>query len=261
MKSRTYRLWFGTLCALALAVQTGVRADDEKKEEAKPATLAVTTKVGETLRYKTILLLNIGAEVTVEQNRKQTVKEIKDNKEIVVLVEDEGGKFIANGAENEFPATSPVTMTLDKANKVLTYKPKVEDNPYLSATTLHLLALSERIIFTDKPVKPGDSWTTEVDNPQVKGKKVKIKTTFVGSDKVGDVAAWKVKQELEADTEVVDNKLKSETTALLDSATGYLLKAEQTVSGVPSQNGPVEWKGKIERVKPTEKKVEKTAGN
>ncbi|MCS6776529.1 MAG: hypothetical protein RMJ43_01060 [Chloroherpetonaceae bacterium] len=234
------------LGVLFAATQTPVRADDAA-DEARPITLTAPAKVGETVRYRTTLTMSVGADITVEQVRKHVVKEVKDNKEVIVVVHNEGGKFLVNGTENEIPATAEITMTLDRINRVLTFKPRVEDNPYLSSSTLHLLTMAETIVLPEKPVKPGESWTTEADNPQVKGKKVKIKTTYDGTAKLNDMPAWKVTQELEADTEFTDTRLKVKVTAFLDPATGQLIQAEQTASGIPSQQGPIEWKGKIER--------------
>lgn len=232
---------------LFMATQAPARADDAA-DEARPITMTAPAKVGDIVRYRTTLTMSVGADITVEQVRKHVVKEIKDNKEVVVVVHNEGGKFLVNGTENEIPATAEVTMTLDRINRVLTFKPRVEDNPYLSSSTLHLLSMAESIVLPEKPVKPGESWTTEVDNPQVKGKKVKIKTTYAGTARLNDMPAWKVTQELEADTEFADTRLKVKVTAFLDPATGQLLQAEQTASGIPSQQGPIDWKGKIERI-------------
>ena len=45
------------------------------------------------------------------------------------------------------------------------------------------MAPADYIVFPDNPANPGDTWTTEVNNPQVKGKKVTTKFTFDGIDK------------------------------------------------------------------------------
>jgi len=235
----------GAVCVLWTAGAQAVRAD-----EAKPVSIVSSPKVGDAVRYKTILKISIqGNDITVEQTRKHVVKEVKDNKDVVLAVEEEGGKVGAGGNDMDIPAGSPTAVTVDKANKVLTFKPEKEDNPYLSTPCQHLMALIDRIILPDKPVKPGDSWTTEVDNPQVKGKKVTIKTTFVGDGKAGDASALKFKQTLEAATDEKDAMLKAEATALLDPATGQLIEEEQTAKGIPGTMGPVDWTGTIKRVK------------
>ena len=39
-------------------------------------------------------------------------------------------------------------------------------------------------ILPEKEVKSGDSWQTEFDNPAAKGKKVTVKTSYLGTEKV-----------------------------------------------------------------------------
>lgn len=245
MQGKSIGLWIGAAFALWTAGAQPVRADD-----AKPVAIVMSPKAGDFVRYKTTLKINLnGSDITVEQNRKHVVKEVKENKDVVLAVEDEGGKVGADGNDMDLPAGTPTAVTVDKANKVLSFKPEKEDNPYLSTAAQHLIALIDRIVLPDKPVKPGDSWTTEVDNPQVKGKKVTIKTTFVGEDKADGAPAMKFKQTLEADTGAADAKLKAETTALLDPGTGQLIEEEQTAKGIPGTMGPVDWKATIKRLK------------
>ena len=59
----------------------------------------------------------------------------------------------------------------------------------------------------------------------------------------------KFKQTLEADTDGANAKLKAETTAMLDPATGQLIEEEQTAKGIPGTMGSVDWKGTIKRLK------------
>lgn len=254
MLSSKHRIGMGAMCALALVGQMAVYAD-QKEDAAKSVDLKPTVKVGDMVRYKGSMTVSTSnGDVVVSSSEKHTLKEIKDNGDLVILVEDEGTKVDSGGMEQEFPAGSPVTVTLTKYNKVLSYKPKMEEQGVFSIPTLHLLMMVDRIVFPDKQVKPEDSWTTEADNPAVKDKKVKVKTTYVGMGKVGDKPAWKIKQMLEADVDG-DTKMTAETTALLDPSNGQLIEAEQTVKGAPSQFGPLDWKGKVQRLKAEEKKA------
>ena len=245
MRGKTIGLWIGTACAFWTFGAQAVRADDTK-----PVSIVMSPKAGDSVRYKTTLKISVnGNDITVVQTRKHVVKEVKESKDVVLAVEEEGGKVEAGGNGTDIPAGTPTAVTVDKANKVLTFKPEKEENPYLSTAAQHLMALIDHIILPDKPVKPGDSWTTEVDNPQVKGKKVTIKTTFVGDEKADGAPALKFKQTLEADTDAAGAKLKAETTALLDPTTGQLIEEEQTAKGIPGMMGPVDWKGTIKRLK------------
>jgi hypothetical protein len=239
------------VCASALFFQAAVRADDPK-----PATLAKTVKVGDAVKYKGTIKIDLGGmAITVVQNRKHVVKEIKANGDVVSDIVDEGGKVDLGSGEMDVPAKPPETITSDKLGKITAYKPSTEPNMYLSDACLHLLSIVDRIVFSDKPVKPGDSWTSEVENPVAKGKKVAVKTTYVGTEKADGADAWKVKQTLDADTE--GGKMTADVTALLDAATGQLISADQAVKGVPANNGPIDWTHKLVRVKADAAKAEK----
>jgi hypothetical protein len=251
MFGRVSRGAVGALCALWLCGPGVVAARAQVAAPAadvKAVTLAFTPKVGETTYYKSTSKLSVsGFDIALEQTSRQVVK-ATDDKGVTIVVYSEGGKVVANGSEEEIPASTPVTMTCDKSGKLLTFKPERPDNPYLSESTLFLIALTDRVIFPDKPVKPGDTWTTELDNPQVKGKKVVIKTTFVGEEKAGDVPVWKVKQTFEADVEGGGAKMTSEATLLLDAANGDTVEEEQTMKNIPTMEGAIDWTLKMKRI-------------
>ncbi len=259
MHNTINRFWLAAMGVCALAGSQAVKADDEKQNDSKPAAIVLTRKAKDAVQYKSNLALSVsGTDVTLEQNRKHTVKEIRDTGELVILVSDLGGKVTFNGQDMDTPPAPPVTVMQTSSGKIISYKPEMDNNPYLSATTQHLIAIAEQIIYPDKPVKPGDSWKTEIDNPQVKGKKVTITTTYVGSDKADGMPAWKVKQTLDADTDS-GGKMTAEITALLDTTNGQLIQADQSAKGIPGTMGAFDWKGKIQRVKLDPDKAEKAA--
>jgi hypothetical protein len=261
MRSMT-RVWIAASCMAAVSWQAAARAGNDPQGEVNRADTAVTmTKtsvIGDTVQYKqTIESSASGTDVKVETSRKQRVKEVRDNGEIVITLTDEGGKYTQNGAASDIPAGSPVTVTVDKFNKVLSYKPQAEGSGYFSPSTRHLLFAVDTIVFPDKAVKPGDTWKTEIDNPAVKGKKVTIRTTFVGAEAAAGVSSWKLKQTLEAAIDMNGGTITAETTALLDSANWQVIQLDQTVKGVPSENGALDWKATLRRVKPEAEKTSK----
>lgn len=254
------------LCAVLCNGQVApVYARDAGAPAATSAAQAVTlaappAKVGDTVRYRSQIKADFsGSEVLVERKRKDVIKEVKGNQDVVIESNDEGGTITVDGNANDIPAGGLIAITVNKMNTVLSYQPG-DENQYISNSSLHLMALTDRIIFPDHPVKPGDTWTTEVDNPQVKGKKITIKTTFVGEEKADGVTVWRVKQSLEADTEVAGNMLKATTTALLDATTGQMIESEQNVKGLPTTNGEMNYTGTTKRVKPDAEKTDKGAG-
>ena len=261
-------LGVGVLCALLLAGQPGAAEARQEPVAVKQTTggqatdavtLAMTAKVGDTVRYRTTIKLDIGTDqIVLELTSKQIIKEVKDNQDTVLRVESEKGYMTVGGMENELPAGAPTTVTANRFNQILDFKPEREDNPNLTPSTQHLMAFVSGVLFPDKPVKAGDSWTTEPDNPQVKDKKVTIKTTFVGLETFEGAPAWKVKQTLTADTELQGSKMTSEMTALLDPATGQIIDAKLSVKGMPGPQGAMDWTGTMARLKATKTEVEKT---
>jgi hypothetical protein len=245
--------WVGVAGALTLVGSMAVRADasqDGANPDDKPRLLGPTYKVGEMEKQKSRVVIAFGgSHSTVERTSRPTVKEIKSNGDVVIVMADEGGKVSENGSEVEIPAAGAVTVTLDRYGRILSYETETGNN-LTPAPIRHLLEISSRIVFSDQPVKPGDSWYTELDNPLVPGKKLTLRTTYVGNTKVDGVDAWKFKQSMKADTGLGSPKMRAETTALVDPKTGLLIEAQQDVKGVPTQTGPLSFTGKIERVKP-----------
>ena len=138
----------GAFCGLMLlgpmTVFAGTNSPVVRVQEA--TTLTRKVKVGDSVRYKTTLELTAqGTDVTVEQNRKRTVKEVKETGEIVTEVAGEGDKLIVGGESQDAPANAPTLVTTDKNGKILSYKPTGSDDPYLPASTLHLLELADEI--------------------------------------------------------------------------------------------------------------------
>ena len=257
MRNPVNRLWIAALGLLVLSGQSALRADDAKPDAAKSVTLAHPLKAKENVQYKYTLNISAGGtDILVEQNRKQTVKEVKDNGDVVIVIADLGGKVAFGGNDMDTPPGSPITITQSKSGKLLTYVPEAEENQYFTTPTMHLVEMANHIVLSDKPVKPGDSWTTEVPNPAAKGKKVTIKTTYVADAKLDGTAVWKVKQTLEAETESGET-MKAVTTASLDAATGQLIQAEHELTGVPTKMGSVDWKAKVQRAKPEAAKTDK----
>jgi hypothetical protein len=144
-------------------------------------------------------------------------------------------------------------VTRQKSGKLVEMKKEETVAAAESAEVSRLMASIGTAIFTEKAVKAGESWETEVVNPLVKDKKVKIKTTFIGVDKLEGLEVWKVKQTAEADTDPNGGKLTYEATFWLDTANGQEARSDVTVIGLPSMYGNLTIKTKALRVKPAEK--------
>src|SRR5688572_15885983 len=237
------------LPAALLAVGIAAYAQDA-------VTLTRKFKEGDTIRFKATVNANVmGGEAVVTTTSKQTVKKVNDNGEVIVSIVDEGGKLSFGGAEQELPGGAEVVETRGKNGRITKLEFPAGGQEIMTPEIRELMSLISDVIFAEKPVKAGDAWEVEVDNPAVKGKKIAFKSTYVGTEKVGETSAWKVKQTAEALTDDKGAKLSSEYMYWLDPATGYTLKAEAKADGIPTQFGIMSWTSKVERLKDQEKKA------
>lgn len=233
---------FLSLLALA-ALATTARADDA-------ITIAHAYKVGDVGHYKISMTTNVmGADASLEQKVKMTVKELKANGDVVIVEESEGGKITFNGQEQDLPQTPPVTQTRDKLGRLVALKK--EDNPqgFIAPEIEQIMAMLQMALLPDKAVKPGDSWTNDQDNPAVKGKKIAIKTTYVSTDKVNGTDLLKLKQTAEAETDANGQKMVWDSTSWLDPTTGALARSEVKLKDLPTIAGLVQVDLKMEAVK------------
>jgi hypothetical protein len=240
---KTNRVFWSVVCAMAAVSAQAVQAQD------KPVTLARTYKAGDVQRYKVTVNASVmGMDVIVTSTAKNTIKEIKKNGDVVIEAADEGTKVSFGGQEQEQPAGAPITETRSKTGKLVDLKTDPASQALLSPEIQKMSAMVSDIIVSEKAVKPGESWETEFDNPAVKGKKLTVKTTFVGTEKVEGKELWKVKQSLTAETGMESAKVSHDYTTWLDPANGRLVKLEGTVKDIPTQFGPLSWTMKMEAV-------------
>lgn len=222
-----------------------------QEPEPEAVTLKRPQKAGTVLRYKVSAVADAGGtEVTVERTVKYEVKEIKENGDVVLIMTDQGGKINAMGQEMEVPLATKVTLTTDKLGKIVKYERSLDDLSVMAPEVEHLLAVAQDYVLPDKPVKPGDKWEYELDNPVVKDKKVTIKGTFVGYEKVEETRVWKVKQTMTAVTDSSGSKMEAEMVFLINPEDGVTMRAEGAFKNVPSQYGPVNVTWKTALLKP-----------
>lgn len=235
---------YGSLGLLALSLALPVRAAD-------PITLVHTYKEKNAFRYKTTIKIPFqGNEIVSVQTRKDTVKSVKDDGAVMLSILMESVTVdMGNGPMDQPTGAHPVTLILDKSGKLTDFTMDPTDESPFTPAIVKLVFLIDHVALPDKPVKADDVWQTELDDPAVKGKKVTIKSTFKGIEKKDGVALWKVVQTLEAVAADDGSKLTSEATIYLDPADGHEVYEEDTVKGVPSRYGPLEWKSKTELLK------------
>jgi hypothetical protein len=235
---------FGAACLLAVIAAQAATAQE------KSVNLAYNYKAKDTYRSKVTVNTNVmGQDVVVTGTAKTEIKEIKPNGDFVVVMTNEGGKLNIGGQEQDQPATPPVTTTRTKLGKLVDYKAEDAAMGILAPEVQKLMAMLGEQLLPEKEVKKGDTWTTEIENPAVKEKKVTVKGTYLGTDTIDGVELWKVKQEADAAVDKEGGKLSIDFTNWINPANGQVVKSEGTVKDLPTQFGPMTWTMKQELIK------------
>jgi len=249
---KTKHLLGSVVCWMLLAAaSTACLAEDA-------VTLALAYKKGDVIRHKVTINTSImGMDVTVTSTSKTTVQEVKDNGEVVSVEEAEETRISIGGMEIDQPGQPPVTTTRDKYGKLVDYKREETPQAFLAPEIERMSAMISGALLPDKAVKAGDTWQVELENPAVKGKKVVVKGTFIGMEKVDDAELWKIKQTAEADTDADGGKMTQEFIAWLAPSNGQVVKMEGSVKDLPTvQFGPISWTIKMELIKEEKKESE-----
>ena len=221
----------------------------------QPVKLARAYKAGSVVHYKDIAKMKapIG-EVTITSLLKVTVKEVKPNGEVILVLDDEGGTFeIPDNEPRSRPASPQVSITLDKSGKLISFmraeSAQAQQGPMRQTPeAVKLEELLTEPVLSENAVKAGDSWNTEFDNPVVKGKTFKLKTTFIGYETVGGVSLLKLMQSGEAVANEKGETMSNSMTVWINPETGLVEKRESTV-GNPTPFGKMEMKSARNQVK------------
>ncbi len=249
----------GALFALTLfATPALVRADDPPvivKADAKPITIVRTYKVGDSHRYVTLVKANVGGmEGVINGAQKTVVKEIKKDGSVVLTHEAEESKMEFGGNVQNQPATKPSSETRDKFGKLIDYTPSEDAMIPWTPEIQKLIRSITEVILNGKEVKAGESWETEIINPAVKDNTFKVKTTYVGTDKVEDVEYLKVEQNVSVEVDDTGTKMTIKSVHWLKPSDGSLFKSLATIKGLPTTFGSLDMDQTFKLAKPEEKK-------
>lgn len=228
------RVLGGAFLALALLAGQVARAQDEKA-----VNLVVKPKAGLVTRAVTTIKTSaMGMDIIVTQTQKDTVKEVKENGDVVVEVADEGSVLNIGGTDRDQPASPAFTITRSKLGIVKESK-REDASGFMTPEVGRLMTSLSSSIYPDKLVKTNDTWQTELENPAVKEKKITVKGTYLGLDKVEGKDYWKIKQSAEAFVDADGAKMSYEILQWINPKDGTLFKLEGTIKDVPTQVGPL----------------------
>jgi hypothetical protein len=203
-----------------------------------PTAMARSYKVGDAGLYSFEMVVTYsGAEIPGSGAVERTVKEIKPNGDVIFTYTDKGATYVLNGEAGSVPAEPPMTVTTDKRGKVLSVKRESGTAGMMPESIMKLLAMLSQCVLPEKPVKPGDTWTTQFDNPTLKNGKFAVKSTFVGPDKLEDQNYLKVREtvsDLLLDiAEPGSSGLSAQTLFWIVPETGRVARLETKVKNLP----------------------------
>jgi hypothetical protein len=244
IRNVTPRATGALLLGLALTLAGAANADSKKMVVVRPL------KAGASATYKATVKANVmGTDAVIERTQKQTIKEIKENGNVVILAEDLGGTMKLGAQEEKQPAGPPTTETRDKLGKLLSLTQDQQEASPFTPEIQKLIATVSDLILTEKEIGEGDNWETMLDNPASKDNKVKVTTTYQGTDKVDSVDLLKFKQVAEAVVNADGSKMVTEMTIWVNPKDGLLEKVDGKTKDVPTQFGPIEFTLALQRTK------------
>ncbi|MGV3720966.1 MAG: hypothetical protein ACO1SX_08645 [Actinomycetota bacterium] len=215
---------------------------------AQAVKLARSPKKGETVRYQYEVKGEVAtAPFTVSGRTKHEVTEVKDSGEYTAAETNEDTKLVVMGMEQPAPPSVTTVITRTAGNRLREFKSE-EQGGIVAPEVQRLLTTLSQPLLPEKAVSSAESWEAEIDNPTPAGKTFKVKTTYAGTEKLGEADAWKITQN--AAIEIAGAPFSHEATYWLDPANGQIVKQESAVKNVPSQFGPMSWTETQQRIKP-----------
>ena len=225
----------------ATAKQDEKKPDDPAAAAAAKVTLRVAFKEGQKDRYRSVATVSGaalgGGEALETLVAEETVTTVKD-KAATVETRFAEYKITFNGMDVGAPPASAfpvVAVTSDERANLSGYKIVSGAFPEsLDPAVQEAMAYAATLALPEKPVAPGETWTVELDNRMVSGKKYSMTLTYVGRETLGGKMADKIKQVYAIPT-ADGGTLKGDMTVYLEAGTGRKLKLAGTFDGVPTK--------------------------
>ncbi len=224
-------IWTGVITACLVIPALGSVAQTPAPT---PVKLAYQYQKGTSSHYHVSLDVSTGqGGATVSQHYISTISDVQPDGGYSQLLH--WTKFVAvlGGSPTPLPIPPDVKLSFDNLGKLLTVKSSQPD-PTMSPGVAELLIMADRIILPPNPVSVNGTWTTQVEDPQVKGAKVTFTGTYLGMQVRNGKSYWKIKQLMKAPVAPDGTAMTATGTALLDPATGALVHETGTVENLPT---------------------------
>lgn len=219
-KKTGFGILVAALSVAAFAVQDGIA-------------LKRTAKAGESIKYRLKADVDLGGtEAAFSTLVTEKVSKVESNGTYVIESSQSDGKVSFGGQEMEMPA-SVQTITYKATGEIVEIKAEQVD------ASVYRTANLTSFIVGDKPVKVGDTWTTEIKKDEKTGAAAAKGTYKVeAEEKIGDYECYKVKYS----TKEVDGgeaAAVSESTSWISKKDGSMVKSEGTWKNMPFPGAPM----------------------
>lgn len=218
-KKTGFGILVAALSVAAFAIQDGI-------------SLKRAAKTGESLKYRLKADVDFqGTEVALTMLVTEKTSKVESNGNYVVESAQSEGKIVFGGQEMDAP-DSTQTTTYKATGEIVEIKAEqVDGNAYRTA---HLTAF----ITTDKPVKVGDTWTTEIKKDEKTGA-VDAKGSYKveAEEKVGSHECFKVKYTTK-EVEGGEAAATCDATSWISKKDGSIVKSEGLWKNVPFPGAP-----------------------
>ena len=212
------------------------------------SSLAYNWKQGASMRAKTTISIQlIGVPIELEEVFAQTITAVDAAGTATVSHETESMKRTVGGESEAVPVSPGNSSRYDRLGRNLS--PKGQEDELMDADTYKLIDLITQPILPSKSVAPGGTWVVTLPNPTASGANMTLQGKLLGTETILGVNAWKIKQTGQINTDPDnegDNKMTVDLTFLLDPKTGFPLKVDGTLSGIPGNLGVMTWKIKMQ---------------
>jgi hypothetical protein len=204
----------------------------------KPVHLKLRFKEGDVHRYRSVATISSPAlgdgDARESSVSRETVTRVNPDGSAVIETVLETHQVLFNGSEipsGDVAAFPKTVITMTPAAKLSEYK-LVGTWPG-GGDLQRALAAAGSMSFPDKPLRAGETWAVETDNPVVAGKKIKSAFTYVGGEVVAGNEADRIRQVFELDLPGAATPLKADLTLFLDKETGRRVKVTGKLDDVP----------------------------
>ena len=258
-----HRLKINTvIIALCACVPTLARAQNEKPaDDGKTYSWTYKYRKGRISHSVAKVKMNgslsngVGLEMVMKGKAREEVKGVADNGDATIVEKNEELEMTVNGNSVPNPAVGSITTAVFSSNGLVLKR----ERSVAVQEGSEILQKLDRILLAQPappmPVKIGETWTTDLDNPLLEGKKVTFTSKLTGKERIQGVEALAVEVQVDVPTKEgaeATDIVKLSGTYYLDPAQGRHLKLNYLVENLklsgPQLPDPVRFDLEVESV-------------